>query len=161
MSRWRSLLAAGGTQTTSDFTNAPAKKEYYWYPGDEITMYIQIVRDGVIRFVVDGEGKHYETEYECAGYTVGGSGEFKRVNAIDQVSNEGKPVQSTKTKVENSVWKESWILREYEGEVVRAPMHTGRYTDMRCPDAKYFNIVSSDEDKKKGAESIDINGAGY
>ena len=123
-------------------------------------MYIQIVRDGVIRFVVDGEGKHYETEYECAGYTVGGSGEFKRVNAIDQVSNEGKPVQSTKTKVENSVWKESWLLREYEGEVVRAPMHTGRYTDMRCPDAKYFNIVSSDEDKKKGAESIDSNGAG-
>lgn len=145
----------------SDYTNAPAQKDYYWYPGEEITMSLQIIRDGVLKFTVDGAGKHYEKEYECAGYKAGEIGEFKRVNAIDQVSNEGKPAQETATVVENSRWKSVYLYRKYDGEIVKAPMHTGRYTDMRCPDAQYFKIESTDEDKKIGAETITINGSGF
>ena len=37
----------------------------------------------------------------------------------------------------------------------------GRYTDMRCPDAMYFDINSTEAEQKIGAESVEINGAGY
>jgi hypothetical protein len=88
-------------------------------------------------------------------------GEFKRVNAIDQVANEGKPAQSTKTKVENGKWSDSYLFRTYNGKVIKAPLHEGRFTDMRCPDPLYFNIQTTADEMKKGGETISINGAGY
>jgi hypothetical protein len=40
-------------------------------------------------------------------------------------------------------------------------MHAKRFTDMRCPDIKYYKIIATEEDKKIGAETININGSGY
>lgn len=151
---------ACGTQE-KNYSNAPAEKQYYWYPGEKITMSVRIDSKGVLRFIVDGAGKHYETTYECAGYSKGWKGAFKRVNAIDQVNNEGKPVQATKTIVEGGKWESTYLYRYVSGKDVKVPMHTGRFTDMRAPDVKYFKIIHSDSDDKIGAESITINGAGY
>ncbi|NDV81687.1 hypothetical protein [Bacteroides sp. 51] len=145
----------------SNYANAPAEDRYYWYPGDKVTISLQIVNDYKLKFVVEGEGKKFETEYDCAGYKKGNVGEFKRVNAIDQVSNEGKPAQTTGTKVENSKWEETYLFRLYKDEVVKVPVHSGRFTDMRCPDVKYFRIAASDDEKKKGCETINISGNGY
>jgi hypothetical protein len=144
----------------SNYANAPAEEQYYWYPGDKVSMSIQIVDNYKLKFIVEGEGKRFETDYECAGYKQGNIGEFKRVNAIDQVANEGKPAKSTATKVENSKWEETYLFRLY-GKVVKAPVHTGRFTDMRCPDIKYFNLIATDDEKKIGSETININGSGY
>lgn len=141
--------------------NAPAEDKYYWYPGEIVTISIQIVNDYQIKFIVEGNGKRFETDYDCAGYKRGNMGEFKRVNAIDQVANEGKPAQSTKTKVENGKWSDSYLFRTYNGKVIKAPLHEGRFTDMRCPDPLYFNIQTTSDEMKKGGETISINGAGY
>lgn len=143
------------------YENAPATSNYYWYPGEEVTMSVQIVSDKTLKFIVEGAGKRFESDFACDGYRANSVGEFKRVNAIDQVSNEGKPAQATKTRVENSTWKESSLFRSYEGKVVSVPIHDKRYTDMRCPAVSNFSIVRTEEDKKKGAETISINGAGY
>ena len=143
------------------YANAPAEDRYYWYPGEEINISVQILENKKIKFIVEGAGKRFETDFDADGYTLGGFGEFKRVNAIDQVANEGKPAQQTKTKVENSQWSESYLFRNYEGKVVKAPFHSGRVTEMRCPAANYFSIIASTEDLKKGAEKININGNGY
>lgn len=145
----------------ANYDNAPAKAEYYWYPGEEITISVRIDSKGVLKFIVDGAGKHFEALYESAGYQKGYKGQFKRVNAIDQVSNEGKPVQATKTKVLNAEWKATYLYRLVDGNDVKVPMHSGRFTDMRCPDVKYFKIDATDTQKKAGAETITINGAGY
>ncbi|MDR1624364.1 MAG: hypothetical protein LBS04_05260 [Tannerellaceae bacterium] len=145
----------------SNYANAPAEEQYYWYPGDKVGMSIQIVDNYKLKFIVEGEGKRFETDYPCAGYKQGNIGEFKRVNAIDQVANEGKPAQNTTTKVENSKWEETYLFRLYDGKVIKAPMHDGRFTDMRCPDIKYFNLTATDDEKKKGSEIININGSGY
>jgi hypothetical protein len=145
----------------SNYMNAPAEAKYYWFPGEKVTMSLEIVSDGRLLFVVDGAGKRYETQYDSAGYKAGNIGEFKRVNAIDQVSNEGKPAQTTATRVENSTWHATWLLRSYQNEVVKAPMHSGRFTDMRCPGVKYFKLTATDTEKKNGGETININGAGY
>lgn len=44
--------------------------------------------------------------------------------------------------------------------MVKAPMHKGRFTDMRCPDSIYFDIDASEEESSKGSECITINGGG-
>lgn len=138
--------------------NAPAQKEFYWYPGEEVNMSLRIVADGKLKFVVEGAGKHFEAEFESDGYCMNGIGEFKRVNAIDQVGNEGKAAQPTCTKVEFSVWKETNLYRLYNGKVVPAPLHQYRFTDMRCPDKKHFKITASTKEQKAGSETISIYG---
>ncbi len=92
---------------------------------------------------------------------MGAIGEFKRVNAIDQVGNEGKYVQPAKTKVLGAIWEETNLYREYGGKVVLVPFSQARYTDMRCPDPRFFNIISTQEDENKGAETINISGSGF
>ncbi len=61
----------------------------------------------------------------------------------------------------NSRWDESYYFRKNKDEIVKVPIHEGRFTDMRCPDTHFFEIISTDEDRKKGAETISINGNGY
>jgi hypothetical protein len=143
------------------YQNAPADSLYYWYPGDEVTMSVQIIIDKQIKFIVEGVGKRFETDFNCDGYGPNIPGQFKRVNAIDQVNNEGKPVQPTNTQVENANWRETNLFRTYQGKVVSVPVNAQRYIDMRCPDPKYFRIVASEQDQKRGAESINISGSGY
>ncbi len=154
------LRRTGYTPTgqTKLYVNAPAEAQYYWYEGDEITMRVEMVRDGVLEFIVEGENKRYKQEFECAGYRFGSKIEFKRVNAIDQVANEGKPVQATQTKVENSTWHYTNLLRDYKSEIVESPMHDKRFTDMRCPETKHFTVETNETAKEIGGEVISIYG---
>ncbi len=142
----------------ADYKNAPAESQYYWYPGEEVVLTLLMIDNKILRFTVEGAGKKYETDYSCDGYQFGANIEFKRVNAIDQVSNEGKPAQPTKTKVNNSYWLYTKLYRKIEGELISVNLHQGRFTDMRCPDVKYFTVTSSEDEKKIGAESITIDG---
>lgn len=146
------------TGQEAKWITAPAQTAYYWYPGEEIVISLIISDDGKLKFTIDGAGKYFESEYEADGYTKDGIGEFKRVNAIDQVRNEGKAARPTRTTVRNAVWKETFLYRNHKGKVVRVPMHEGRYTDMRCPDERNILIEAGRKDKKRGAETITIRG---
>lgn len=141
--------------------NAPASPGYYWYPGEEVQMSLQVVAAGKVKLIVEGAGKRYEAVFDCAGYRPGDPGEFKRVDAIDQVGNEGKSVQPTTTRVSGAVWKETHLYRRYKGQVVRVPFSDRRYTDMRCPDPEFFQIESTADDRSRGAEQISISGSGF
>jgi len=143
------------------FENAPADKAYYWYPGEEIKMSLVLVADKKVRFVVEGAGKKFEKEFACDGYLLNTIGEFKRVNAIDQVGNEGKPVQATKTKVINAEWKSTNLYRMIEGKLTLVPFKRTRYTEMMCPAGKYFEVNASKTQLSAGAESLSISGAGF
>lgn len=142
----------------SIYINAPAIKDYYWYPGDKVVMSVEVVKDGQLLFKVEGEGKKYETTFDCAGYTLQGKGDFKRVNAIDQMGNEGKAAQSTKTSVSNAKWNYTTLIRMEDGKRLELPMHSGRFTSMICPDSKFFTVSQSDEERVIGSETITING---
>ncbi len=137
------------------YKNAPADKRYYWYPGETVTMSVQIISPKKILFIVDGAGKHYEEEFDAAGYQPGIKAVFKRVNAIDQVSNEGKPVQATKAKVLGGKWNKVVLFRKVEGVIYEAPMNTKRFTDMRCPSPANFSVAKIETDD---SESVDIMG---
>lgn len=143
------------------YENAPAEARYYWYPGEEVSMSVKIISNGVLRLTIEGAGKKFERDFECDGYNFTTKGEFKRVNAIDQVANEGKPVQATRTTTTGAEWKNTNLYRIVNGALLEIPFHDGRYTDMRCPMANNFSIFSSDEDRSKGAEKIAIYGGGY
>jgi hypothetical protein len=102
--------------------------------------------------------KHFTVDIECRGFTIPGIAEYKRVNAIDQSGNEGKPVQPTKARTEGTEWLETNLLRLEGNEVITVPMHSGRFTDMRCPSNQNIQVTASEEDKKKGAEKVNIYG---
>lgn len=77
--------------------------------------------------------------------------QFKRVNAIDQSGNEGKDVVATKARVLDATWHEVNLLRGR----LRVPMSGTRFTDMRCPDPKYFTVFGFND----SGERICIRGA--
>lgn len=143
------------------FENAPAKKEFYWYPGEEVKMSLFLVSDKKVRFVVEGAGKKFERDFDCDGYLLSAVGEFKRVNAIDQVANEGKPVQATRTKVLNAEWKETSLFRMIENKMVSVPFKQTRYTEMMCPSADFFEVKANSNQVAKGAEVLSISGVSY
>jgi len=147
------------------WANAEAKDDYYFYPGDTLIMSIKLIADKTVQFDVIGLGpiahKHFSVPIECRGFTSQTNGEYKRVNAIDQVANEGKPVQATKAKTEGTEWLETNLFRLEGSEIIAVPMHSGRFTDMRCPSASYIKITATDEDKKIGAEKVNIYGTPF
>lgn len=136
------------------YQNAPASSNYYWYPGETISMSIQVIEPKKIKFIVEGAGKKYEEIFDVDGYQKEFMANYKRVNAIDQVSNEGKPVQTTTAKVVGAKWLDVYLFRSVNSKIVKAPMHQNRFTDMQCPAKSYFDLTFSNE----SAEIIDVFG---
>ena len=105
--------------------------------------------------ITDGKGKAFQQDFDAEGFVAGLPRQFKRVNAIDQVGNEGKPVQSTRAEIVGSEWTQTILLRGEGQAAQQLPMTATRFTDMRCA---VGNIVISGADATKGAEKIDIFG---
>ncbi|MGL5938378.1 MAG: hypothetical protein ACRCY5_06605 [Phocaeicola sp.] len=142
------------------YENAPAEAAYYWYEGEQVTLTLKVNANRMLLFTVEGAGKKFERAFQCDGYTSTALIDFKRVNAIDQVRNEGKPAQPTQTKVAGSKWISTSLYRKVDGQELLVPMHSGRFTDMRCPDNVYFVIDATDAEAKEGGETILIDGGG-
>ena len=157
---WRWAAFSG---QADGYANADAQNtNFHYYPGDTLAMSLTVIGDGMLRFEVTGQGrishKKFSVDFPCKGYTLLDPAEYKRVNAIDQVGNEGKPVQATKAKTEGTEWLETNLLRLNGTEVVSVPMHSGRFTDMRCPSDRNIQVTASEADRKKGAEKVNIYG---
>jgi hypothetical protein len=99
----------------------------------------------------------FSTEFDAKGFAPGTPRQFKRVNAIDQVGNEGHPIQPTKARVAGAVWQETFLLRGAGEKSERLPMTPGRYTDMRCPAASIF-VTANRDAHVHGGEAIEIHG---
>ena len=142
---------------TKTWNSAPDQKEYYFYPGETIQMAILISGPKKLRMVIsNGKDKTFQTEFDAEGFAPNVVRQFKRVNAIDQVHNEGKPVQTTKAQITDAEWLNTILLRGAGTEAKQIPMDKTRYTDMRCSDEKH--IVVTTTDAAKGGEKIDIFG---
>lgn len=98
----------------------------------------------------------FQTDFDAAGFAPNVTRQFKRVNAIDQFGNEGKPVQPTKAEVVGAEWLQTILLRGEGSNAKQIPMDKSRFTDMRC--AGESNVVVTATDQAKGAEKIDIFG---
>ena len=144
------------TQKVGDWTSAPAKKEFYFYPGETVQMAIIIVGPKKLRLVIsDGKTKTFQTDFDAEGFVAGAPRQFKRVNAIDQRRNEGKPTQQTKAEITGAEWTHTILLRGEGANAQQLPMNAARFTDMRCTNGT-INVTTTDA--AKGAEKIDIFG---
>lgn len=142
---------------TKTWNAAPAQKEFYFYPGETVQMAVIAAAPNKLRLIIsDGKTKTFQTDFDAEGFTAGVPRQFKRVNAIDQVANEGKPAQKTTAQIVGAEWLSTILLRGAGADAKQMPMTAEKFTDMRCPNVE--NIVVNETDKAKGGEKINIFG---
>jgi hypothetical protein len=144
--------------------NAPAEPRFYYQPGDTIRLRCWTEEPEKLKLRIDLLARFgqptppepistFEVSFDAPGFGPGREQEFKRVSAIDQTGNEGKPAQPTRASVAGATWKNVHLLRGNE----RRPMIVERFTDMRCPDRALVTVRPLDGDPT--GELIDLRGA--
>lgn len=154
------------------WANAPAQPSFYYFPGDVVRMRVETREPGKLTMEVEvleraessrpllvalrapEQPTTFSVTFDAGPFEPGGLQEFKRVNAIDQVGNEGKGVTATASMVQGAEWHEAWLLR---GAGRRLPMAPERFTDMRCPDRAHV-VVEATVNADRGGEKVDILG---
>ena len=140
--------------------NAPPEERYFWRPGDTVQIAVMVAGPKKLKMIIadatPNPKKFFETEFDAAGFDSNIPRQFKRVNAIDQVANEGRPAQPTKAQIVGAEWLQTILFRGAGADAKQVPMDQTRYTDMRCPSESM--IVVTPTDAAKGAEKIDIFG---
>ncbi len=145
------------------WNSAPAKKEFYWQPGDTVAMAVVVTAPGKLRLYVSDAtpqpARAFSVEFDAAGFQPRVLRQFKRVNAIDQFGNEGRPAQPTAATATGAIWQETFLFRGEGASAQRLAMTPARMTDMRCPATTNVTVRASEAERARGGESIDITGA--
>lgn len=152
---WRYITSLENCKNNNCYKNADATKfEFYYYPGDKIRMSVFSPSPGYLQMRIElleltthpdyvnkrahyGLGDDFQRVFISNPFPSAGMGdmpaEFKRVNAIDQVSNEAKPTINTNAKVLEAIWHEVYLYRKINDEIVKVPMTDNRAAYMICP----------------------------
>ena len=141
----------------NSWNNAPNKPQFTWKPGDKVFMSVHLIGAEKMRMVIrdlNDPKKIFEVDFDAAGFKPGVPTQFKRVNAIDQSQNEGKPVKVTTAKVVGAAWLNTMLYRDHKN--TKYPMTKERFTDMRCNDARHIQVTTTNS--AIGAEQISIYG---
>lgn len=128
--------------------------EYYYFPGDKVQMSVFSPEPGFMQMRIElleetthpdyinrrddyGLDDDFPRVFLTDPFPSAGMGaadaEFKRVNAIDQVANEGKPTINTNSQVIGAVWHEVYLYRIVDGELSKVPFTDERSASMTCP----------------------------
>jgi hypothetical protein len=146
--------------------SGPAKPEYYYSPGDTIRLKCWTEQPGKLKLQIDLLSRAGQptatagdkpistlsTEFDAPAFGPSAVQQFKRVCAIDQTGNEGKPAQPTNAVVREVIWRDVKLLRGTESR----PMLPPRFTDMRCPDANLIRVTPLEGDET--GERVEIRG---
>lgn len=152
-------------QYSPDFT------EHYYLPGDKLKMSIVYPKKDYMQLIIEViEASSIKSSIELRKINkwenpktfispLFSSPEldkksFKRVNAIDQVSNEGKPTIMTDTVISNAVWESVYLIKHVNGVKSYFPLNDNRGTVMNCPDVLGFR--SNGLSLETGGETITI-----
>lgn len=164
----------------------PHEFEFYYYPGDTIRMSVYSPKPGFmqmrIELIKETENQKYKNErkkynldknfnhvFFTSYFPSKGMGvvksEFKRVNAIDQTYNEGKPTINTNSLVKNVIWHEVYLYRKIDGSLYKVPFTKSRSASMTCPlgvnengdFSNAFEISYDGVDKSLGGEIVTLN----
>ena len=176
--RFYSVSCSGSGTTKNCIANWDFEDtQYYYLPGDKVRMIIYSPKPNWLQLQIE------LVEASTLPYSVGvrtfngwkqpesfispifpssGHGdmkaEFKRVNAIDQVANEGKPAKESTTIVRDAIWHNTYLYRKIDGVQYRVPMNLNRAAVMNCPLPSQFQ--SSGIDLLTGGETVSIYAAG-
>jgi len=184
---WRYITRKEECPNNNCYRNADVRDyEYYYYPGDKIRMSVFCPKRGYLQMRIElleltkntkfihardayNLGENFNRIFITPMFPSEGMGavktEFKRVNAIDQVANEGKPTLTTNAKVENAIWHEVYLYRKINEVIYKVPMTENRSAHMRCPLGSNVNgnfsnafiITYNNVDRTLGGEEVTIN----
>lgn len=163
-------------QSTSNcYANyAPQFTEYYYLPGDKIKIIVTYPKKHYMQLKIELiEKSTYEESinlrlknkwrdpetfisplFTSPEDLETNLKEFKRVNAIDQSGNEGKPTINTLSSVKDANWESVYLYRTIDNVQVKVPFNNLRSATMNCPTIKGFNVV--DIDLKTGGSKVSI-----
>jgi len=138
--------------------------QYYYLPGDRLRMILYSVRPGYLQLqieVIEKSTLQYSIDVRAnndwkdpedfisPAFASPGNGsvktEFKRVNAIDQVANEGRPVHPTLSSVGEMIWHNVYLHRNINGTMFRVPLNMLRGNYISAPLPEYFTASLIDE----------------
>lgn len=147
--------------------SGPSSREFSYAAGDTIAMSVVAPTSGSLTLTVQRVGRAdgsttgvepvFTKTFPAPNFGPGVTQEFKRVNAIDQRGNEGRPTTATMATALGARWRSVDLLRapsdsDATATLRRIPFTPDRFTDMRCPDPATFRV----ETLPGGGEIIDI-----
>lgn len=150
--------------------------EYYYLPGDKLRMVIyipgpnkmqlqiQVLEKSTLPESVEIREKYGWKDpadfkspiFESPGHGTGITAEYKRVNAIDQVANEGGTAIVSDTEVNLALWENTYLYRKIDGKLYRVPLDKNRRGVLSAPDSKGFEISFDGIDRNAGGEILSI-----
>ena len=151
--------------------------EYYYLPGDKLRMIVYIPEEGKMQLQIEvlevstlPESVAMREKYgwkdpedflspvfTSPGHGTGIDAEFKRVNAIDQVSNEGGTAIFGDTLISGIIWHETYLYREIDGTLYRVPMSEDRRGVTNAPFDEYFDVDFEGVESSLGGERVTIH----
>ena len=166
---------------TNNYANSNWRDtHFYYYPGDKVRMSVYVVREHYLQLRIElleettipkyvarrqsyNLGPDYpkvftSSEFKSSGHGVA-KGEFKRVVAIDQVGNEGKPAQNTNAKSLNTIFHEVYLYRKINNTLYKVPMIDSRYASINAP-SNFLNAITvsyTGLNTSLGAEQITLD----
>lgn len=154
---------------------SPNFTEYYYLPGDKLRMSIFSPKPNYMQMKIEvlevsaisssvelrkanqwREPKDFISPvFSSPGHGTNIPKEYKRVNAIDQVSNEGKPSIDTQTKISSAIWHDCYLYYAENNETYLVPLNEERSYMMNCPNPNRFTYESID--KKTGGSIVTLH----
>lgn len=151
--------------------------EYYYLPGDKLRMIIYIPEPNKMQLQIEVIEKstlpssvemrerygwkdpaNFKSPiFHSPGHGTGINSEYKRVNAIDQVANEGGTAHSSQTEIKNAIWHETYLYRKINGKMYRVPMGDNRRGVISAPEQTRFTTSYEGVDRDLGGEVITIH----
>jgi hypothetical protein len=151
--------------------------EFYYLPGDKLRIIIYIPEPNKMQLqieVIEKSSLPSSVEirekygwkdpanfkspiFHTPGQGTDMNAEFKRVNAIDQVANEGKTAIPTDSRVSAAVWHETYLYRKINGVIYRVPMAENRRAATKAPKNDAFTISYEGVDSAIGGEIVSIH----
>ena len=151
--------------------------EYYYLPGDKLRMIVYVPEEGKMQLQIEvlevstlPESVAMREKYgwkdpedflspifTSPGHGTGMDAEFKRVNAIDQVSNEGGTAIFGDTLISDIIWHETYLYREIDGTLYRVPMSEDRRGVTNAPYDEYFDVDFEGVESSLGGERVTIH----
>lgn len=128
--------------------------QYYYYPGDKIRMSVYVSSNNKMQLRIElleettipeyaafraayNLGDNYSKLFVSPEFNAPGAGIYpmvlKRVCALDQVNNEGKPTSPTNASSNNVIYHECYLYRKINGVYYKVAFNEGRQTSISSP----------------------------
>ncbi|VEU79765.1 immunoglobulin-like domain-containing protein [Haploplasma axanthum] len=170
-----SVSATGSSKTNMIANWYFGDTQYYYLPGDKLRIiiyspsvnYLQLQIEVIeksklessIKIRKDNNWKDPES-FVSPVFRSGGHGgtikaTYKRVNAIDQVANEGKTAIHTETEVKTAIWESVYLHRKINGKLYRVPFNENRASTIGAPDQTAYTFTAINP--ITGGQSVSIH----